>query len=233
MKSNKITWLTLFICLFATLAFGQRKKGSPKCKVLKTEIADRYIGGCKKGLAHGKGKAKGVDEYEGSFREGLPNGRGTYKYATGEVFKGKWEAGLKHGEGRFTFQHEGQDTTTIGVWEEDVYIGPIPPPPYEIRYNRGVERHNFSRLRDGQRVMLKFQQNGTNNMGIADLMVQFSSGNRLDPNNFTHGFENIEEFPFKARVRYLTWNKLRTVQMEVIFDFIINEPGDWEITVHN
>lgn len=233
MKINKTTWLTLSICLLTTLAFGQKKKSSSKCKVLKTEIADRYNGGCKKGLAQGKGIARGTDRYEGSFRQGLPNGKGTYKYATGEVYVGKWEAGMKHGEGRFTFKYEGQDSTTIGVWEEDVYIGPIPPAPYLVNYNRGVDRYRFDKLREGQKVMLKFQQNGTNNMGIADLMVQASSGNRLYVNNYTRGFENIEEFPFKARVRYLSWNKLRTVQMEVIFDFVVNEPGDWEIIVHN
>jgi len=45
------------------------------CKVLKQEIATKYFGNCKKGLAQGKGVAVGRDKYEGQFKNGLPNGK--------------------------------------------------------------------------------------------------------------------------------------------------------------
>ena len=35
------------------------------CKVLKPEISGSYLGDCKKGLANGKGIARGTDGYEG------------------------------------------------------------------------------------------------------------------------------------------------------------------------
>ena len=44
------------------------------CKVLMKEISGSYSGECKKGLADGKGEAKGVDRYIGAFKKGLPDG---------------------------------------------------------------------------------------------------------------------------------------------------------------
>jgi len=35
-----------------------------------------YDGGCKNGMAQGKGTARGTDTYMGFFKNGLPNGKG-------------------------------------------------------------------------------------------------------------------------------------------------------------
>ena len=37
------------------------------CKVTMPKLSGTYTGGCKKGLAQGKGIAQGVDRYEGQF----------------------------------------------------------------------------------------------------------------------------------------------------------------------
>lgn len=40
------------------------------CKVLVPEIDSIYTGKCKKGFAHGKGNAIGIDAYKGKFYKG-------------------------------------------------------------------------------------------------------------------------------------------------------------------
>jgi hypothetical protein len=57
------------------------------CKVLKPEISDSYSGGCKNGLAEGKGVARGIDYYEGQFNKGMPAGKGTYYWADGTYYE--------------------------------------------------------------------------------------------------------------------------------------------------
>jgi len=70
-----------------------------ECKVLVPELSGSYFGKCKKGLAHGKGKALGIDSYDGNFRKGLPHGGGVYKWENGAIYDGDWREGLRDGKG--------------------------------------------------------------------------------------------------------------------------------------
>lgn len=81
-----------------------------QCKVLKPEIADKYSGKCKKGLAHGQGLAEGKDRYEGDFKNGLPHGKGKYTWASGEIYEGYWKEGKREGEGKFWYKKNGADS---------------------------------------------------------------------------------------------------------------------------
>ena len=67
------------------------------CKVLITGISGKYSGGCRKGLAHGKGTAQGMDTYAGKFKRGLPDGTGIYTWADGSYYEGQWKAGKREG----------------------------------------------------------------------------------------------------------------------------------------
>ena len=214
--------------LLSTSTSAQRRG----CKVLMPEISKTYKGKCKNGFAHGKkGVAKGVDVYKGAFRKGLPHGNGTYTYSTGEVYTGRWKEGMKHGEGRYSFRIDDKDTTTVGIWENDVYIGPKPDVPYRINYAQSVERRNVTRIGDGNRVLIKFMQNGMENTSIEQFRIFADKGKELRTSN-ARGYEDVE-FPIKCRLTFVTLNKMKSGQVEVIFDFTINEPGDWLVVLHN
>ncbi|WP_457618982.1 hypothetical protein [Lutibacter sp.] len=58
---NKIALLTFILFGGIFILFAQKET---VCKVLKKGIQQHYLGKCKKGLAHGKGVAKGINTYK-------------------------------------------------------------------------------------------------------------------------------------------------------------------------
>jgi hypothetical protein len=201
------------------------------CMVLKPEIAGKYVGKCKDGLAHGKGKADGIDSYTGQFSKGLPHGMGTYTWLNGDSYTGEWERGYRQGEGTFKFKSNGKDTTLTGLWENDKYAGPKPPEPRIIK-SLNVDRYTF--IKSGKiqnRVLINLYQNGTRNQTVENFMIVSSSGN-ITSIGQSAGFENII-FPVSIKVNYTTLNKTRTQRLYVIFEFEIYEPGTWDVTIYN
>lgn len=225
----KIPVANLLVILF--LVAGYSLAAQTDCLVLKPQIANKYEGKCKNGLAHGKGKASGLDTYEGQFKKGLPNGKGTYVWSNGDRYTGDWYEGFRHGEGDFTFKQDGRDTTISGRWQKDEYKGPVPEAP-KVLNSRGVDRYNFTRNSDiKNRVLINFYQNGVRNRGIENLLMASSSGyeTRLGE---SLGYDELT-FPVTIKLNYTTWNKLRGAKIDVIFEFRIFEPGDWQVDIHN
>ena len=62
----RISYL-MFIVLLA--GFGSAYSQNSNCQVNMKSISGSYAGGCKKGLAHGSGRAEGLDIYEGGFKK--------------------------------------------------------------------------------------------------------------------------------------------------------------------
>ena len=220
---------TLLIVTFSVVSIFMFAQDD--CKVLKAEIADNYSGKCKKGLAHGKGIASGVDTYEGQFKKGLPNGKGTYIWSTGEKYIGEFKAGLRHGEGVFVFMADGNESALDGIWEEDQYIGKKVPKP-KVTKQQNIDRYTLKKVGNiKNRVLVDLFQNGSRNVGAEDLLVTASSGYQTWL-NYSKGFEAID-FPVTIKVRYTTWNKLRTYKLNAVFEFEIFEPGDWKLDLFN
>ena len=73
------------------------------CQVADPELQEFYEGGCRKGLAHGKGHARGTAEYEGGFRNGLKHGRGVKTWAWGDRYEGEFLDDRKHGKGMYVW----------------------------------------------------------------------------------------------------------------------------------
>ena len=102
------------------------------CKVLYPSLKGEYVGKCKKGLAHGQGKAVGVDSYEGRFKKGLPDGYGVYTYsASGDIYKGSWKEGKQEGKGVLYLKGSENDQL-IGYWKNDKYAGKTKPVAYKV-----------------------------------------------------------------------------------------------------
>jgi len=221
----KIILLSILCVSFVNL-FSQEP-----CKVLKKEIADKYEGKCKNGLAHGKGIAVGKDTYEGKFKNGLPDGKGKYTWDSGEEFEGNWKEGLKDGEGRYKFKVDGIDSIKLGIWKEDVFLRKIVQNPYRVLNAYSVNRYTVQKIKEGNRVVFSFMQNGSNNTAVYNLTFSPSSGTAVEVGT-KKGFENIV-FPFICKVSYITLNSLKTNSSNVAFEIEIKESGEWEIQLTN
>lgn len=218
---------TLVILLVATSGIHAQEA----CTVLLPQISGSYEGDCKKGLAHGQGKAKGTDQYEGQFRNGLPDGKGTYLWSTGEKYTGQWKNGKRNGIGEYTFPDNGKDTTNRGQWVDDKYTGPVIPKPSVIQ-KEGIDRYSFQKNGElRKRVLINFYQNGMRNTVLNNLLLSSSSGYETTLGIST-GYDEVT-FPVTIKISYTTLNKLNSMPVSVRFEFEISEPGDWVVDIHN
>jgi hypothetical protein len=77
--------------------------GAPSCRVVDPELQGSYEGGCRNGLAHGFGVARGEAEYRGEFRAGLKEGQGLKTWAWGDRYEGGFLDDRRHGKGMYTW----------------------------------------------------------------------------------------------------------------------------------
>lgn len=219
----------LQIILLMTFSFsGTSLQSQQKCVVLKPEIAGSYTGKCRNNLASGFGKATGRDSYEGGFIKGLPDGYGTYTWSTGEVYKGSWKRGKRNGTGELRFS---ADSIISGIWIEDKYAGEKIKKPVVI-YKTGIDRYTIQKNGSiKNRVLIDIYQNGIRNSQITNLLTSSSSGFETTVGQ-SFGYDEVT-FPVNIKVTYTTPNKLKTVSVQVVFQFEISEPGDWMVKLHN
>ena len=114
--------LTLILLVSSLLIYAQ--DSTQECKVLLQTISLQYKGDCKKGLANGKGEARGVHHYIGSFKNGLPNDKGTYYYSDYIFYTGNFQDGIKEGKGEMHYVRNNMaDSIIKGYWSADEYRG--------------------------------------------------------------------------------------------------------------
>ncbi len=218
--------IILLSCLiFAYTAFAQKD-----CSVIFPQGVDNYEGKCRGGLAHGKGVAEGKDVYKGQFRKGLPDGKGTCVWENGDKYEGEWQKGKRHGKGTFSFKVAEQDSILEGMWENNEYLGPILPKPRIIQ-KINVDRYSVQKIGKGTGLTVILMQNGSTNVRVTDLLIEVDSGNQ-GTNFMPIRYDNIE-FPFTAKIRYNTPNKLGSADVAVNFEVKVSEPGEWKIVLHN
>jgi hypothetical protein len=199
------------------------------CRVMVPALQGTYDGGCKNGLAQGKGIASGTDTYSGFFKNGFPHGKGIYTWASGSKYNGEWNLGMREGEGTFTETVNGVNSEKAGIWAKDNYVGPKPVAPKIIqKYN--VVSTSFKRTAEGSTISFSFYQNGmSNNVLSPDFLT--NSGSENQAGKYTN-FYNVQ-FPFHCKVTYESWNSLRTVLYDCILEFDITQPGNWDIQIGN
>ncbi len=198
------------------------------CKVNLPAISGSYTGECKKGLANGVGVARGVDSYKGEFFKGMPQGKGVYTWANGNYYDGEWKNGKRDGSGKFV----AGDSVKTGFWKADVYQGVRQGPAYKINLNRSVARYGFIKtVEPGNGVKIKIMLGGSDNSDIEDFSLAYSSGTeyRVGP---VYGLQNVS-LPLDVTVKYRTWNQIHSTQYDVVFEFIIFDPGTWSVVLTN
>jgi hypothetical protein len=230
MKSSRISKKALWILLF--LSSVSMVKAQKECQVLMPEISGSYTGKCKKGLAHGKGVAVGTDTYEGRFLKGLPNGKGIYTWADGRIYEGEWVEGIREGEGTMIYPTAGQDSVVTGIWKDDTYYGPVPLPSYKVTRVQSVSRHTIRKSNDmGTGFRLAVYLAGNFNTDLEDFSIASTSGQEYSTGRYI-GIQNAV-LPYSVIIRYRTWNQMHSERYDVIFEFTINEPGSFEVSLHH
>ena len=182
-----------------------------KCKVINEDTPGTYEGKCKKGLAHGSGIYKFSDGeriYEGNFKKGKFFGKG-------EIY------GIVNGE---------KGVLKKGIWKNNEYLGEKKVRSYVVKRKTNLDRYMFRKVGEGNRVEISFLQNGIRN-NIESLNIGTNNGIQIAGSYIT-GIQNIE-FPFVCELIYITQNKLKTGSYDVRVEFIINEPGAWDVTLYN
>ena len=219
---NRLFFMVLLI--FGSYAYAQQ----PECTVSVEAISGYYSGGCRNGLAHGKGIARGVDSYEGQFNNGLPEGKGIYKWSNGNLYDGEWKKGLRDGKGKMVYR----DSVVSGYWTGNKYQGSKPKSTYKINANRNLQRYVITKsINPSNGIRLKILMGGMDNPEVEDFSIAYSSGYEYQ-NVGTYCIDNIS-LPLDVVVRYKTWNQLHTVQYEVLFDFTIFDTGTWNVSLSN
>lgn len=226
MKAKSLLFSVLIILLC-----GLAPIDVENCKVLIPNLSGTYSGDCKKGLAHGNGKATGIDSYEGKFKKGLPDGKGTYTWKNGDVYTGDWLKGMQNGEGQFNTRINNIDTTIVGIWENNEYIGAKTLKPKVIR-KEGIQRVKFVRTegRVNQMCVILYK-NGDFNRSVSDFNISGDSGVQLARDQIAC-FENFE-IPFRSTVRYKSEVGLSDKLIYVFLEFDILQEGSWEVSVYN
>ena len=238
---KKVVLLSLITVSFLFTS-GTYAQDGKKCKVLKKEIADSYDGACKKGLAHGKGHAKGVDDYVGKFKKGLPHGFGTYTYSNGDTYKGAWSKGLRQGMGKF----ESADKKIMreGIWKANKFHKEKEFPKYNIMMKQNVVSVSISKQNSSlDKIEIHYIRDGKEAIDIQNKTVVGSSGVKDDVSkqtifiNANYPFECMINFKAKGRFSTVTqtdrnsFDRNNTGEIDCSVEFRINEPGYWVIWI--
>jgi hypothetical protein len=227
METNKNIIVKIITCFFlfsGIPVYGQ----TGECIVKMPEISGKYTGGCKKGLAHGKGTAQGIDQYDGQFRKGLPSGTGKYTWSDGTYYEGEWKKGIREGKGKMVYK----DSTVTGFWKNNIFIGVEQIQSYKITRSLNVMRSSIKKTNStANGIRIKLMLGSVENTDITDLSLAYDSGQEYHSGSWI-GIQN-PLFPVGVKISYHTWNQLRTAQYYVIYEFTINEPGAWEVIINN
>ena len=198
--------------------------------VLKKELVGTYTGELKKGLANGKGTAKGQDEYTGDFKKGLPDGVGVYTDSLGNVYTGAFRNGKKEGRGIMTLANPKTDSVIKGYWEFDKYIGAERIEPYEVSNKTGSANPRIFSTGAGNRVEISIIDPVSH--GFLDGTIFFTG--QASPRTTSGRFYYEDAvFPLEFDIQYTCSNKLGTARIASTIRIKISKPGNWIVTINN
>ncbi|BDX38755.1 hypothetical protein CYCD_21100 [Tenuifilaceae bacterium CYCD] len=222
-------FMLVFFTLGENLIFAQN---ADSCRVLKPEISGYYKGHCKRGLAHGRGVAIGIDRYEGEFVRGKPYGYGIYTWANGDVYEGQWALGVKNGNGKLIKVKS--DSIIVGRWYKDKFISLTDRAfsDYYIQLKQNVERVIIVPQIGGveNTIEIVFIRGSSQFHVMDNLILSGSSGSVLSNSTFV-GFENVV-YPFEGSASYTSINKLGTSPLNCTLKFTIIKQGSWLVKVY-
>jgi len=226
---KKIVVLAIILCAFYFTSLCQTIEGP----VLKKELVGKYEGRLKRGLAHGKGTATGINTYTGEFKSGLPDGEGVYTDRVGNVYKGSFRFGKKEGKGVFIPVQSSNEKPITGYWENDEYIGPEKLELYVISNKTGSCNPRVYAAGVGKKIEIcAISPVNSSYLGINIFMI----GDAIErPHERFSGHYCFDDcsFPIEFDMKYQSPNKLGTARIDNTVRIKINKPGNWYITLRN
>jgi len=218
----------ILLFVFVTILFNgfcQNAEGP----VLKPEIAGKYEGDLKKGLANGKGTATGIDSYTGYFYKGLPEGKGIYTFKNGNVFEGTFKNGLPDGKGTLTIKLADRDSISTGYWDAGNYVGTKKIEPYVISNKTGSVQEHLSYSGEGNTIEIS----------VIDPLFNYIKPTMVVDGNYRHesysgrDYYKDVKFPIFFDISYSCSNKIKPGIVYSTIRIKINKPGNWIITLKN
>jgi len=243
MKWKIIPWAFLWIIISVDSSYGQ------ECRVLLDAIAGNYSGDCKKGLAHGHGKAVGGSAvYEGEFRKGWPDGEGTITFADGRKYTGEWKNGEIYGYGEYkgaeanvqkgyfkgtvnNFRYMGEDKSSLQG--------------YRVLETERLDNATYTFINSdpsGNSVTIKIFENNIRKINNFEILEITSGVIQLITNQ--GGRLNAEivkvDFPITLGLRYILPygtqdtnlpGDVANLNSPRRIEFTIMEPGQWTVTI--
>jgi hypothetical protein len=222
--NKTIILFSVFLILFFN-GYCQ-KEGEP---VLKPEIAGKYEGELKKGLANGEGTATGIDTYTGHFVKGLPEGHGTYTFKNGDIYTGSFKNGIMDGKGSMTLNDAGMDSNLTGYWEKGKYIGKARIEPYEISNKSGSVQEHISNVGEGNSVEISVFDPFNAYIG-AQIITE---GKYVQKSYYGREYFEDVTFPITFTIKYTCSNKMRSGMIISTIRVKINKSGNWIIKLRN
>ena len=126
----------------------------------------------------------------------------------------------------------GEDSIVNGYWKKDEYVGTELIPQYRVTRNQGVVRYSIRKVNEvGSKFSVGLYLAGAFNTDVDNFTMDASSGGEFESGR-KRGIENAT-VPYSVSIRYRVWNTVHTQQHDVFFDFTINEPGTFDITITN
>lgn len=221
----KILFIFSVVTIFSFCLFAQKPEGP----VLKTELAGKYEGQLKKGLANGEGTAVGIDSYTGRFIKGLPDGEGVYTFSDGDIYDGHFSKGLFSGRGKYMYKNAAGDSIVDGYWESGKYVGEKLIAPYEISNKTGSVNPGIIRSGDGNKVEIVVLD--PFNAYITPQII--ATGEYTLQNYYSRNYFADAVFPLTFDIRYSCTNKYRSGVIDSTIRIKINKPGSWVVTLRN
>jgi hypothetical protein len=205
---KKIILISIVFLMFFLVGFSQDITGP----VLKKELAGKYEGEQKKGLANGKGTATGTDTYTGDFLKGLPDGIGVYTDSNGNVYKGSFLLGVKEGKGEFQPSASSTEKPMTGYWMDDKYIGKDKINPYEISNKIGSVSPRIYSTGPGNVIDITVIDPYDNSNTGATIQLIGQGSPREDTSYKKYYYDDVK-FPVEFDIRYQVRNKIGGMSM--------------------
>lgn len=212
MKSRILT--LLFLIAVNTVFFAQ------KCKVKDDNLNKKYEGECKKGLAHGYGKAWGEDAFfEGEFRKGVLHGNGVYVWKNGNKYSGHFVKGKFEGKGELIKA----DLVQKGYFKKGKYIGEYKT-PYKVISKKGIRTVSFlKQQQDINEVEIRIFNNGV--LINTDVRIIDTNNTFVENNGSILTMKDIK-FPLKKVELFFTVDSF-----SYSLNFEIYQKGNWQVNI--